>query len=256
MEKAIFFIIIAATAVALLITGGILLFRKVSGKSLKNATLILPDVFTYTAHTGCVGTKDNSLQAIEAGAKHGADIIEFDLNFLPDGTPVLSHDKPKGKEITLEDAFKKVCEYESLLVNIDIKSVVNLKAVYPLAEKYGLTDRIFYTGVNANFLEAVKNDSPRVSYYLNCNVAKPSKQTDEYLKKIVKEVKESGAIGINFNKANATKKLVEAFRENGLLVSIWTVNKEKDMYKIILLSPDNITTRNPDILQKLLNKAP
>ena len=47
-------------------------------------------------------------------------------------------------------------EYENLKVNVDVKNVQNLKAVYPLAKKYGLEDRIFYTGIDIDFLEAVK----------------------------------------------------------------------------------------------------
>ncbi len=212
----------------------------------------LPENFTYTAHTGCVKTADNSLEAIEEGAKHGADIIEFDLNFLKDGIPVLSHDKPKGNEITLAEAFKKVSEYENLKVNVDVKTVQNLKAVYPLAQKYGIENRIFYTGINLDFVEAVKKDSPKVPYYLNISVEKPRKQTAEYLQNLVKTVKDSGAIGINFNKNHATKKLVDFFHENDLLVSIWTVNKKRKLYKILFLGPDNITTRRPDKLQEIL----
>ena len=213
----------------------------------------LPENFTYTAHTGCVKTPDNSLAAIEEGVKYGADIVEFDLNFLPDGSPVLSHDKPKGNEVTLDEAFKKISEYENIKVNVDVKTTKNLKAVYPLAQKYGLEDRIFYTGINIDFVEAVKKDSPEVPYYLNVNVEKPRKQTPEYLQSLVKTVKDSGAIGINFNKDHATKKLVETFHENDLEVSIWTVNKKRKMYKILALAPDNITTRRPDKIQEILN---
>jgi glycerophosphoryl diester phosphodiesterase len=213
----------------------------------------LPKNFTYTAHTGCVKTADNSLEAIEEGAKYGADVIEFDLNFLPDGTPVLSHDKPKGNEITLDQAFKKVSEYENLKVNVDVKTTKNLKAVYPLAQKYGIEDRIFYTGINSDFVDAVKKDSPEVPYYLNVSVDKPRKQTPEYLEDLVKTVKESGAVGINFNKDHATKELVDTFHENDLLVSIWTVNKKRKMYKILFLAPDNITTRRPDKLKEILD---
>ncbi len=213
----------------------------------------LPKNFTYTAHTGCVKTPDNSLEAIEEGAKHGANIVEFDLNFLPDGTPVLSHDKPKGNEITLDEAFKKVSEYKNLKVNVDVKTTENLKAVYPLAQKHGIEDRIFYTGINLDFVDAVKKDSPEISYYLNVSVVKPKKQTPEYLEELVKTVKESGAVGINFNKDHATKELVDAFHENDLLVSIWTVNKKRKMYKILRLAPDNITTRRPDKLKEILN---
>ena len=220
---------------------------------LKKMKTNLPENFTYTAHTGCVKTPDNSLAAIEEGVKYGADIVEFDLNFLPDGTPVLSHDKPKGNEVTLDEAFKKISEYESIKVNVDVKTTKNLKAVYPLAQKHGLEDRIFYTGINIDFVEAVKKDSPEVPYYLNVNVEKPRKQTPEYLQSLVKTVKDSGAIGINFNKDHATKKLVEAFHENDLEVSIWTVNQKRKMYKILALAPDNITTRRPDKLNEILD---
>lgn len=213
---------------------------------------ILPKGFTYTAHTGCVKTADNSLEAIEAGAKYGADVVEFDLNFLPDGTPVLSHDAPKGKKVTLEEAFKKISEYEGLKVNVDIKNVQNLSVVYPLAQKYGVENRFFYTGVTDEFLEAVKKDSPEVQYYLNVRVDKAGNHTPEYLQSLVEKVKSSGAMGINFNKSHATKALVDAFHENGLFVSIWTVNKKRKMRKILSLAPDNITTRRPDKLQKLL----
>ncbi len=220
---------------------------------LKKMKTNLPENFTYTSHTGCVKTPDNSLAAIEEGVKYGADIVEFDLNFLPDGTPVLSHDKPKGNEVTLDEAFKKISEYENIKVNVDVKTTKNLKAVYPLAQKHGLEDRIFYTGINIDFVEAVKKDSPEVPYYLNVNVEKPRKQTPEYLQSLVKTVKDSGAIGINFNKDHATKKLVETFHENDLEVSIWTVNKKRKMYKILALAPDNITTRRPDKLNEILD---
>ena len=219
---------------------------------MKKQIFNLPADFTYTAHTGCVKTEDNSLESIETGYGFGADIIEIDLHFLPDGTPVLSHDKPKGDEISLEEAFKKIREYEKLKVNVDVKSVDNLQAIYPLAQKYGLENRIFYTGVHSGFVDAVKNDSPEIAYYLNASVKKPRYHTEDYLQSLVDEVKNSGAIGINFNKKGASKKLVDIFRKNGLLVSIWTVNEKRKMLKNLSLSPDNITTRRPDKMKKIL----
>ena len=90
-----------------LIGGMIFMNNKKETEFYKSQPLSLPQGFTYTAHTGCCGTEDNSLEAIKVGIEHGADIVEFDLNFLSDGTPVLAHDKPKGNEITLDEAFKK-----------------------------------------------------------------------------------------------------------------------------------------------------
>ena len=165
---------------------------------------------------------------------------------------MLSHDAPKGGEVTLEEAFIKVKEYDNLKVNVDIKSVEYIARVKEVAEKVGVIDRIFLTGINDEFVSAVRKDCQGVDYYLNVNVDKPRKQTDEYLNSIVQKVKNSGAIGINFNKKSATKKLVEVFHDNGLLVSIWTVNGYLKMSKILSYGPDNITTRRPDKMKKVL----
>ena len=220
----------------------------------KSQPINLPENFTYTAHTGCCGTVDNSLEAIKVGVEHGANIVEFDLYFNNENVAVLSHDKPKGNEITLDEAFKLISTYENVKVNVDIKKCDdNLHVVFDLAEKYNITNRIFFTGVNLEDVETVKKECPSVPYYLNYEVQKENKQTPEYLNDLVKIVKDNGAVGINFNKDSATKELVDTFHSNNLLVSIWTVNEEKDMFKILYFAPDNITTRNPDVLKDLIN---
>ncbi len=204
----------------------------------------------YTAHTGCMGTKANSIESIEAGYENGASIVEFDLNYDKNGEPVLSHDAPKGNEVTLDEAFGKVASYENLRVNVDVKDDTYLEKVKPLAQEYGVEDRIFFTGIHDGFVAKAKTTG--VEYYLNVKVDEKRKQTDEYLLSLVKKVKDAGAIGINFNHRNATKKLVKIFHENGLLVSIWTVDRKMKMRKILSMSPDNITTRKPDKLRKII----
>lgn len=208
----------------------------------------------YTPHTGCINTRDNSLEAIDAGYEFGAGIVEFDLNFDENNTPVLAHDDPKGGEVTLDEAFARVALYNGLQVNVDAKSTAALEKVVELVIKHGILDRIFFTGIEEKDVETVCKDAPEVSYYLNCEVYPARKQTEEYLLSLVKKVKSSGAVGINFNKKNATKELVDCFHENGLLVSIWTVNSKTDLYKILSLSPDNITTRRPDLLKNILDE--
>lgn len=211
----------------------------------------LPDGVKYTAHTGCVNTPDNSLESIEAGVKFGAGIVEFDVRFH-NGDIVLSHDEPKGGEVTIEQAFLKVKEYEKLMVNVDVKSTQELHLVQDIAEKTGVLDRIFFTGIFENDTETVKRECPLVTYYLNTDVLPKSKHTPEYLQSLVDKVKNCGAAGINFNKKNASKELVDAFHDAGLKVSIWTVSKEPEMYKILSLCPDNITTRRPDKMQAIM----
>lgn len=207
--------------------------------------------FTYTAHTGCMGTKENSLESIDVGVQYGAQIVEIDVQYY-NGVPVLSHNEPNGDEVTLEEGFLKIKEYDDLKVNVDIKSVENIGAVKEIAEKTNVMDRIFFTGINDEFVSAVKEKCPDIEYYLNVSVLPPRKQTDEYLNSLVEKVKNSGAVGINFNKKSATKKLVKVFHNNGLLVSIWTVNGYFKIRKILSYGPDNITTRRPDKMKKAL----
>ena len=107
-----------------------------TNNSYKNAPLALPENFTVTGHTGCMGEKDNSIEAMEAAVKAGAQIVEFDLNFDENKNPVLSHDAPKGNEVTLEQAFEFLQSNPSVLANVDAKSTENLKEVNALAEKY------------------------------------------------------------------------------------------------------------------------
>lgn len=239
--------------VAAVVAGGVIAARKNKIDEFAATTVSLPETFVYTAHTGCMGTDDNSLDSIDAAVKYGAGIAEFDLNFTENGDPVLAHDAPKGGEITLDEAFKKVSEYDNLRVNVDIKSTAALSKIKPAAEKYGIADRIFYTGVHDGFVDAVRTDGGNVDYYLNVSVEPERKHTDEYLMSLVQKVKDSGAIGINFNKDNASKALVDTFHANGLLVSIWTVDSEYDMYRVLSYAPDNITTRYPDKLSEVIS---
>ncbi len=216
----------------------------------KNAEAVLPDGFTVTAHTGCEDTEDNSLEAIRKGYESGADIVEFDLNFTADGEAVLSHDEAKGDCVTLDEAFALIAELAGIRVNVDCKSTANLKVVAELAEKHGIIERIFYTGIEENDVAAVKEQTPEIAYWLNFDVSK-SKNTDEdYLLSLADKVRENGAVGLNINHKSCSKQLVEVFHREGLLVSIWTVNSKFAMARAIELGADNITTRQPSLLKE------
>ena len=249
--KATFFIIFVII-VAAVTAVGCLCVKRQRFLEYKNSKTPLPAGFTYTAHTGCMDTDDNSLESIEKGAEYGADIVEFDLNFTADNTPVLCHDEPKGGEVTLEEAFKKLAEYGTLRANVDVKNTANLSAVQELSEKYGLSDRIFYTGIELEDVETVKKDSPKIRYFLNVSVDKSQNTNVDYIASLVKTVSECGAVGINFNKDNATKEIVNAFHRANLLVSVWTADSEYDIYRFLSLAPDNITTRQPDKTEEIL----
>lgn len=223
-------------------------------KKYKTLPLSLPQGFTVTAHTGCEGTKENSMEFLEKALSTNAEIIEFDIRFDKNGNPVLSHDAPRGGEVELAQAFEIISKIPGVKVNVDIKETTALYKIEKCAIEYGVLDRIFFTGVNDEFVDDVKKQTENVSYFLNVKVNRRKAKDSVYLKEICDKVKKSGAIGINFKYTGATKELVDCFRKEGLLVSIWTVDGEKTMHEILMLSPDNITTRKPVKLRQIINE--
>ena len=221
--------------------------------NLKNA--LIPEGFTLTAHTGCEGTKDNSLAAITLGFGSGADIVEIDLNFNSEGVAVLSHNEPKGKEPTLDEAFALVAGYKGLFVNVDVKNTLDLRQVTELAEKHRIRDRIFFTGVTEELLEEVKNQTPDVLYYYNKKLEKGKIEDLAYIGSLIEEVKNAGAAGLNIHHKSCSEIMVREFHKAGLKMSVWTVNKKPDMARVLKLGCDNITTRKPVELKGIIDSV-
>ena len=207
--------------------------------------------YTITAHTGCEGTVDNTVPAIQAAFDSGADVFEIDIYFDNDGVPVLSHDAPVGNEVKLDEAFAMMEKKDGILCNLDIKVTDNLKAIVASAKKHNVLDRVFYTGIHDGFVENARYNTPEIPYYLNVGLIPAEEQNEEYILSIVNKIKECGAIGINSQFRNVTPELIDTLHQNNLLVSVWTVNEEADMLNIMKLKPDNITTQRPVLLSSL-----
>lgn len=215
--------------------------------------LILPEKFTVTAHTGCLGTAPNTVDSMAKGVEAGADIVEFDLNFDDGGEPVLSHDAPTKNAVHLKEAFKFLSEHKDIKANVDIKDTSHLEKISQIAAEYGVTEQIFFTGIFDKDVPKVIKLCPQIPYYLNFNVNLSRNKDVEYLSQIVDTVKNCGAVGINIHYKGASKQLVKAFHNEGLLVSLWTVNSRHQFCKTVKLCPDNITTKRPDRLYMLLD---
>ena len=250
-----FLIILETVAAFLLVAATVyLIVRELRFAAFKRKLPAVPKNFTITAHTGCLGTEPNSIESMEKGLKTGASIIEFDLQFLENGKPVLSHDSPKDDAVGLDDAFSFLSKHNELKANIDVKTTAHLEKVNEYAEKYGVLDRIFFTGIFPKDVSAVERFCPKIPYYLNFSVNAHGSYNAAYISHIVETVENCGAIGINTYYKGVSKELVEAFHEKGLLVSVWTVNSRTSICKMLKLLPDNITTKYPDKIRKIMEK--
>ncbi len=210
----------------------------------------LPCGFTVTYHAGAMHTKPNSIASIRTAIEKGATVVEFDVSFRPDGTPVIIHNSAPSQTqgILLKDALAVVAETNGCRINLDIKSTANLAEVDKLVTDTGLSDRVFYTGVFEDWVEKVKKSSS-IPYYLNHKITNDEASDPSVAQAVADKAKALGVIGINSNFKGASRMFVEKMRENGLLVSLWTVNNASDMVKVIDLKPDNITTKYPHIMK-------
>ncbi|MBQ9551358.1 MAG: glycerophosphodiester phosphodiesterase, partial [Clostridia bacterium] len=177
--------------------------------------------------------------------------VEFDLNYTADGTPVLSHDTPKNGAVcvTLAEAFAFLAQQYGVRANVDVKSksTEHLEKVPALAAEAGVAERIFFTGVDDKMMPAVREKCPGIPCYLNASVRK-----SDDVKALAKKTAALGAVGINLKWKDASPQLIGAFHEKGLPVSVWTVNRENDAIKMVRYGVDNITTRRPDLVCRLL----
>ena len=195
-----------------------------------------------TAHSGCLGTPPNSIASIEKGIACGADFVEIDLNFTADGTPVLSHDKPKAGAELYKNALEVLKKNPKVEFNLDVKSTANLKEAFAMAEKAGVSDRIFFSGVKEEFVAEFKRQCPDARFYYNVY---PGKKTN--IDDLVKRAKEIGAKGLNLNYRSANANIVRKCHDAGLLVSVWTVDRKKDIDRMKKLGVDCIATNNPPL---------
>jgi len=249
----------SAAVVAGLVFAGNTLSNTRKIKAYQKEALTLPEGFTVTAHAGALGTKDNTYESLKTCLDFigGEGCIETDVRFNSEGTPLLWHNTPKesDKPLLLSEFFTLLKGYPAH-VNLDLKEYSNLPEVRRLAEEYGVLPQLFFTGVQTDHAELVRKNAGGIPYYINEGFGSDNRENLEdrdYLQTVANNVKRFGGIGLNIHYNDATQALVEVMHENGLLVSVWTVNKQTEMCRMLSYGVDNITTRKPDVLRELIN---
>lgn len=203
-----------------------------------------------------MNTPANTIESIIAGFDSGADIVEIDIRFNKKGIPVLNHDEinENTSHTTLSEAFDIIKNYPDKKVNLDIKETTNMPEIQRLATEKGVISQLFFTGVEDKFVDEVRNGCPEIPYYLNFGKKSNMARFESYIKFLIDKTKDAGAIGINLNKENCNKKLVDRFKKEGLLVSVWTVTDIQADKFYLDMDVDNITCKNPDEVLAYIGK--
>lgn len=223
-------------------------------KSYDERTLRFVDGFTITAHSGAYNTADNTLEYVRTALEKNTDIIEIDVRQRPNGTIVMGHDiiVTNSDGVEVASVFELVKDRD-VLVNLDIKETKLLSDLHKMITEYNLAGKVFLTGIEQHQVKAVKDKCPGVDYYINCVPSRFKIFSEDYQQKIIGMLEETGAIGINCNFSYASTTLSDVLHRNGYKLSVWTVDKKRQMKRALVIKPDNITTHYPDELHNLID---
>lgn len=224
-------------------------------KSYDEKVLTFVDGFTITAHTGAYDTEDNSLDSVKAAIEHKAKVLEIDVRCRPNGTVVIGHDiivtNTDGVEITtVFDLIKDT----KIVMNLDIKETRALKGLHDLIFEYQFQDRVFLTGIEYLQVNNVKEDCPDVAYYLNYSPSRFKIFSEDYQQRVIELMEKTGAIGINCKYVYASRTLSKLLHDNGYKLSVWTVDKSRQIKRALVCKPDNVTTHYPDKITKIIDE--
>lgn len=234
-------------------------------------------------------TPQNTIEAFKKAIFFKADGFETDVHLTSDGVPVICHnytiDKTsngkgeiasntleylkrfdfgsyfhhsyKGTEIPTLEEFLTLSEKANLKVlNIEIKSpkskdYVIADRIIEAVKAHGLFDKLLISSFDPDLLVYIKD------YDENCKTGflySPDKPITykRVLKNPVGFAKSIDADALHPHQIFVSQELVDEAHENGIMVNPWTVNKEKDIIKLVKMGVDGVITDVPNIAKRLI----
>lgn len=121
-----------------------------------------------TAHSGCDGTPDNSMEFVRYALASEGNCLEADIRRNRDGELILSHDETAEEAVRLGQVFELLKEKPEKRINCDLKTPGLEIPVYQLAKEYGVEGQLIYSGtVSSFFMKARPEKYPEVRVYWN-----------------------------------------------------------------------------------------
>ncbi len=220
-----------------------------------------PESGMITTSNGFAGNEKNSLLYVRAAFQNDADAIEVDVCFDKDGVPyVASSSEEIGTgTMPLEYLLSFISEeingnsQRMHSINLHLTDASGIENLDTIVERYKMSDYCFLTGINVNQASFIRENCS-VPFYLDYEIDKSKADDAEYAANVVNIVSQSGAIGINCE-ADAFSEILSAmFKENWLKISFYGVNKELDIIKALIFSPNQIITEHPQDVRSVLTE--
>ena len=207
-----------------------------------------------TAHGGALGTGRNTRTYFDNIGVYCADAIEVDI-YRKGGLLYLSHlPAPFGyrNRVTLKEAFELVGR-TGHKINCDLKMRGLVGDVIRLAEEVGVTDNLIFTG-------AVRlTDSAQLTAgqaWLNKIEGLPYTAANvPAIKKVLEETGNHHFAGLNINKRYGTDEFLAACRDNGVELSVFTLDDYGRLARFIEWGVANVTTNLPTVAEEIRRKT-
>lgn len=215
-----------------------------------------------TAHSGCDGTEENSVEFILYALKLPVDAIEVDVRKNSRGQLILSHDEMQEEAVGLAQAFTLLKEYPDKRINCDLKQPGLEEGVAALAKRHGVEKQLIFTGdVNPEGFLKGEVRYPEILWFANIDSFWPEyeawmrsgateEETQKRMEQVLKRMLDYETQGLNWNYKDA-EKVFEKAREMGIGISVWTVNEQEQQELWIGRQVENITTRRPSQVIRL-----
>ena len=194
-----------------------------------------------TAHSGCEGTPPNSLAHILAAIDTGAEMVEVDIR--ADGDRLyLSHDVAEDPSacVSLDTFMSMVASVPALEVNCDVKTDGLIVPVMETARRYGVADRMVFTGQCNHRDGQIQEQGGRLWVSLW-----PGQDNETAVKTACETYRDVGEPILNLHYSMISASNLAYLRERGMDFSAWTVDDEPTLRALLGLGIANITTRKP-----------
>lgn len=208
-----------------------------------------------TAHSGSEGTADNSWEFIDRFIDGPADCIELDVRRDSDGDLCLGHDGPDADSpVMLADVFAALATHPGMKLNCDLKEPGLEAAVRRLGSDCGVSDRLQYSGTldpdafGAGVAAKVMYNPENLisDFYADSR----HWSDPEAWRALASYCITHGVTALNVNYRVLDDSALSILDEQGVALSVWTVDDREAQLRFARLGVFNITTRRPhDLLE-------
>lgn len=151
----------------------------------------------------------------------------------------------------LTDLLQLAASHPTIRLNLDLKEYSGAREMSDLVRQSGMGSRVLLTGITADAVSKVRSEVDGLPYLLNRRPTLRERFTRAGAADLARRIRECGARGLNAPHRLVTRRLARALSAAGLVVSVWTVDDERGMRRMMRLPVDNITTRRVDRLLDL-----